>query len=100
MSVYIFNRPSRILHGCRAKTSGRNDLTVGAERPSITRGRNDRTWGGRGADRPGTELPVPITVADPGFPKGGRTMASAWSASLNGGLEAFCTFLLKKVAKS
>ena len=27
-------------------------------------------------------------VADPGFAKGGRTMASAWSASLNGGLEA------------
>ena len=64
-------------------------------------------------------------VADPGFAKGGRTMASAWSASLNGGLEAepragsraeplvggkggeaplklkaFSTFLHKKVAKS
>ena len=61
-------------------------------------------------------------VADPGFAKGRRTMASARSASLNGGLgaeppagsrgrapgggsggeeaESFFTFLYKKVAKS
>jgi len=63
------------------------------------------------------------SVADPGFAKGGWTMASARSVSLNGGLgaeppsgvqgqrvgqgakpplklKAFCIFLYKKVAKS